>query len=410
MHSDFYNDFDRENLERKSSSDFRSIFQMDRDRILHSNAFRRLQNKTQVFVSGDYDFYRTRLTHSLEVSQIGKSVVNYLNSHYFREAALDPDLMEGVCLAHDIGNPAFGHAGEKRLNELMQDYGGFEGNAQTLKILTETIHESEAALKGMKPSRALMDGVMKYKVLWQDRKKSKFLYDDQKQYLDFIYDGGEHLQDMSLECQIMEWADDVAYSLHDLSDGYLAGFINEKNIYDWAQDSGVKGEDEDILNDLIHRVERREKFDRFIARRIGSFIESVTLLTRENSMSGRSNRYRYGLDVPLPVRREIALYKTLSYEIIFRSPQVQQLEFKGQHLLEQIFHTLLPKGEGKGLEIRSQLLPLNFRRYLKHNPPAGDAEKARFVCDFLANLTDRGVVRFYKRLYEPDFGSLADII
>ena len=121
--SDFYNAFDTETLEPKSLSDYRSIFQMDRDRILHSIAFRRLQNKTQVFVSGDYDFYRTRLTHSLEVGQIGKSIVNYFNHNILKEPAIDVDLMEGICLAHDIGNPAFGHAGEAKLNELMKTHG-----------------------------------------------------------------------------------------------------------------------------------------------------------------------------------------------------------------------------------------------------------------------------------------------
>ncbi|MCK5520521.1 MAG: dNTP triphosphohydrolase [Candidatus Marinimicrobia bacterium] len=407
--NNFYNDFDKENLENKRTEDFRSIFQMDRDRILHSNAFRRLQNKTQVFVSGDYDFYRTRLTHSLEVSQIGKSLVNYINKHEFGEAAIDSDLVEGICLAHDIGNPAFGHAGEKHLNELMLEYGGFEGNAQSLKIITETIHESDSYFSGMKPSRAFTDGIMKYKILWKDRKKEgKFLYNEQQKYLDFIYDGENDLKEKSLECQIMEWADDVAYSLHDLSDGFSAGFINEKNIFDWAVDTNASGEDEHIINDLITKVERREKFDRFIAKRIGLFIENTTLKQRNNNMSAKSNRYKYGIEIPKNIRKEIELYKRLSFEIIFQSPQVQQLEFKGQQILEKIFKTLLFKNGN--LQIQKSLLPINLRAALKRNPPQSIEAEARFICDYIANQTDRSIVRFYKRLFDPDFGSLVDII
>ncbi len=407
--SDFYNDFDRETLGTKPPEDYRSVFQVDRDRILHSNAFRRLQNKTQVFVSGDYDFYRTRLTHSLEVSQIGKSLVNFLNKHILKAPAIDGDLVEGICLAHDIGNPAFGHAGEQRLNGLMKPYGGFEGNAQTLKIVAETIHESESAFEGMKPSRAFVDGIMKYKILWRDsEKKGKFLYDDQQAYLDFIYGGRDNgLREKSLECQIMEWADDVAYSLHDLSDGYIAGFINEKNIYDWAVDHHASGQDESIINALITKVERREKFDRYIAKRIGQFIEHVTLQIRDNAMSDRSNRYRYGVDIPLSIRQEVALYKRLSFEIIFRSPQVQQLEFKGQQLLERLFQTFFMEDAG---EIRSELLPLNIRSFIRKNPPESALEKARLICDYLASQTDRSIVRLYKRLFDPDFGSMVDIV
>ncbi|MDD3807596.1 MAG: dNTP triphosphohydrolase, partial [Candidatus Marinimicrobia bacterium] len=151
MFSDFYNDFDCETLEPRGKSDYRSVFQIDRDRILYSAAFRKLQSKTQVFLSGIYDFYRTRLTHSLEVAQIGRSIANVLNQNFFKENALNFDLIEGICLTHDIGNPPFGHAGEAALNELMHEAGGFEGNAQTLKIITEKILDAGESNKGMKP-------------------------------------------------------------------------------------------------------------------------------------------------------------------------------------------------------------------------------------------------------------------
>ncbi|MFC4990959.1 dGTP triphosphohydrolase [Rubritalea tangerina] len=156
MQNTFYSDFDRERLvEEVPRDEFRSAFQIDRDRVLHTPTFRRLQSKTQVFWSGEYDFYRTRLTHSLEVAQIGRSICSYLQqtSDLLREDYfIDADLVEAVCLSHDLGHPPYGHAGEMALNALMAEDGGFEGNAQTLRLLTERIFSARKS--GMNPTRA----------------------------------------------------------------------------------------------------------------------------------------------------------------------------------------------------------------------------------------------------------------
>ena len=146
MNNDFYKDYDLERFnESTRDEDYRTEFQIDRDRIIHSSEFRRLQGKTQVFLPGEYDFYRTRLTHSIEVAQIGRSICNYLkktdhrlNENFF----IDADLVEAACLTHDLGHPPFGHAGERTLNKLMQPYGGFEGNAQTLRLLTKIFYKA----------------------------------------------------------------------------------------------------------------------------------------------------------------------------------------------------------------------------------------------------------------------------
>ena len=143
MENTFYSDFDQASIPERAPDDYRNCFEVDRDRIIHTSAFRRLQAKTQVFQSGEYDFYRTRLTHSIEVGQIGRSICSYLkkSSDYLGEDFhVDPNLVEAVCLSHDLGHPPFGHNGEKTLNRLMRPYGGFEGNAQTLRLLTETIY------------------------------------------------------------------------------------------------------------------------------------------------------------------------------------------------------------------------------------------------------------------------------
>src|SRR5271170_5426009 len=164
MSDDFYGAFDREVLCNEANPprkpDYRSVFHQDRDRLMFTPSFRRLQAKTQVFQAGEYDFYRTRLTHSLEVSRIAESIGVWLRVAR-PEVRIDLHLLECICLAHDIGHPPFGHAGERTLHAIMADYGGFEGNAQTLRILTRTIYSEATSRSGMSPTRALLDGVLK---------------------------------------------------------------------------------------------------------------------------------------------------------------------------------------------------------------------------------------------------------
>jgi len=179
----FYTDFDLESLPGGNRpEDYRTPFQIDRDRVIHSAAFRKLQSKTQVYLSGEYDFYRTRLTHSIEVAQIGRSICSYLNGN---SKQLDPgfhidsDLVEACCLSHDLGHPPFGHGGERTLHRLFADIQGFEGNAQTLRLITDTLYQSGGRRNGMSPTRAFLDGVLKYKASYSelDSPRNHFIYD-----------------------------------------------------------------------------------------------------------------------------------------------------------------------------------------------------------------------------------------
>ncbi|MDZ7820489.1 MAG: dNTP triphosphohydrolase [Candidatus Marinimicrobia bacterium] len=267
-----------------------------------------LQNGAQVFKSGARDFYRTCLTHSLEVAQIGRSIVNYLNKTQFRSAAIDSDLVEGICLAHDLGNPPYGHPGEAMLNEMMRDAGGFEGNAQTLKIITEQLHEDPEGDQGMKPSRAFIDGILKYKVLWSDSSgENKFLYDSQKSYLDFAATAAAGITtagDFS-ECQHHELGPThVAYSLHDLSDGYQAGFVTQKRSTAGPPKTPLGDQEVRYLETVMAKLGHREDFDRFLASRTGKFIEGVRLVKRDHPLGTRSNRYRYRIAVDPEVKAE----------------------------------------------------------------------------------------------------------
>ena len=420
-HNIFYTDFDTERITPEADGGYRTPFQQDRDRIIHSGAFRRLQSKTQVFISGEYDFYRTRLTHSIEVAQIGRSICNYLKAtspHLSDTYYIDPDLVEAACLAHDLGHPPFGHAGERTLHKLMRDYGGFEGNAQTLRVITQTIFSSTDTPKGMNPTRAFMDSTMKYKTLLHQTPDAKnhFLYDEQEPYLAFVFDGdlpsnhfspGKALNEFrSIECQIMDWADDTAYSLMDIVDGIHARFITLESLENWAANASLNATEQKLLRQLM-RVIREGDVEHVFARKIGDYISACQLEPWENYMSAKSNRYRFKLQIDKSVQTEARFFKKVAVELVFKSPQLHQLEYKWNFLLEKLFraysaHYLAAHGES------FKLLPENTHRLVVQ--AATPAEKARIICDHIASMTDGFAIRTTRRLYDPDFGSIVDLI
>ena len=428
LKNDFYQEFDTVRFSgREATGDYRTAFQLDRDRILHTPGFRALQNKTQVFWSGEYDFYRTRLTHSLEVAQIGRSICHWLNGSaeaLSAEHFIDSDLVEAICLSHDLGHPPFGHAGERSLNHFMESYGGFEVNAQTLRLLTERIFSQ--ARQGMDPTRAFLDGVLKYKSLWSELKsqgtkapKNHFIYDEQVEKLDWVLAGHDFPAELvpgnerdsfkSVECQIMDWADDTAYSLNDLADGVRAGFLTREGIERWAEKTGTETGEGTPLGDLSEAI-RRERLDSFAGRRIGAYIQAATLVKRVNFLSGETNRYRYGIEVGKEVQEESALFKKLAFEVVFLSPQLKQLEHKGSLMLRglwEVLHTRYVLGESiDGQDF--QLLPDHEVEEIKG--AKDERARARLVCDYLANLTDGSAARMYRRLFEPGYGSIGDLV
>lgn len=429
MPNTFYNEWDRERMSGNTDAgDYRSTFQIDRDRVLHTPTFRRLQNKTQVFWSGEYDFYRTRLTHSLEVAQIGRAICHWLQSQtdgpLEPEYFIDPDLVEAACLSHDLGHPPFGHAGERTLNFLMSGHGGFEGNAQTLRILTERIFSARRS--GMDPSRAFLDSILKYKSLWTELKsatgsapKNHFLYDNQQAILDWAMGGIDFPLELtpgkmrdsfkSIECQVMDWADDTAYSLNDISDSVRAGFLTTDKIHQWAEKNDIPIEAGGSLEKLMQAI-RSGKVDPFIGKRIGRYIQSTHLRECVNFLSHQSKRYRYELVVDEEMRRESELFKKLAFEVVFLSPQLKQLEHKGNHMLHALWDLLekryIAPGHIDGQYF--QILSNDTAAEIAQAPDA--AAKARLICDFLAGMTDGYAARMYKRLFLPDFGSIHDLI
>jgi dGTPase len=427
MSDDFYRPFDREVLRdeanRARTPDYRSVFHQDRDRVMFTTAFRRLQAKTQVFQAGEYDFYRTRLTHSLEVANIAKSIAVWLRQGA-PAVAVDPDLLEAICLAHDIGHPPFGHAGERVLNALMENYGGFEGNAQTLRILTRTIYNRKGSRAGMSPTRALLDGVLKYKRLHRERGKetNHFIYDDQLPVLEFCFGTADLRAQLgevapndfhSLECQIMDHADDVAYSCYDIIDGAKARFLTVDNLELW-RDQRVEAAERSYVDELL-KVLAEGRLESAMNHIISDLIQAARVVPARNFMTAESNRHAYALEIRPEAKNRIRLHKRVSRELVYGTTLLHQIEFKGAHVLNELtgafFDNYLGSADSKGSRQRAAekvLLTADVHRAVIATD--GEAARARLLCDHLAGMTDAYALRSYKRLFDPDYGSISELI
>jgi len=424
MQNKFYNDFDTERqLGTKRTNDYRTFFQIDRDRVIHSSEFRRLQGKTQVFLPGEYDFYRTRLTHSIEVAQIGRSICTYLlkmdGSLLSDEFHIDADLVESGCLAHDLGHPPFGHMGERTLHELMKDYGGFEGNAQTLRSLTETFYRYEKNKRGMNPTRAFLDGILKYKSLHGELvdPPNHFIYDYQKEYLDFVFAGRPWSEDLkdhialtnfrSIECQIMDWADDTAYAINDIVDSISGGFMSIARLSQWGEDNStsLKASHKQYLEDVMEWI-KKGKFKQKFGSQIGDFICACKLVETENFMSDLTNRYKYRLEIDPIYVDKVNFYKKISVELVFKSPTLHQMEFKGDFMIRNMFNIF----KQNYLESKTCTKLLNDFNDRIIRAEQDETKKVRLICDQIAGMTDAFAMKTYRRLFDPEFGSISDLI
>ena len=425
MKNNFYTDSDvqRKKDSPRGGTDYRSPFQIDRDRIIHSSEFRRLQGKTQVFLPGEYDFYRTRLTHSIEVAQIGRSICKFVshkyNSIFNDEYFIDPDLVESVCLAHDLGHPPFGHAGERTIHKLMTDFGGFEGNAQTLRLMTEIFYREDDHHRGMNPTRTLIDGVLKYKALYGDLEnpENHFLYDFQSEDLKFVFENKivknefESYKELnkfrSIECQIMDWADDTAYSVNDLMDSIHGGFITIAKLGKWKDqnEGNLNTAQNKYVEEMIDWI-RKDKFKPKFGAQIGEFVQACSIEKTESFMDEFTNRYKYKLIINEEVSEKVKLFKDISVQLVFRSSHLHQMEYKGNFMLAKIFNLLCENYiDTKG---KTKLLPdFNHKLLLVEEDKV---KKARLICDYVSGMTDSFAMRNYKRLFDPDYSSLVDFV
>jgi dGTPase len=380
----------------------RGPFQRDRARVLHSAALRRLAAKTQVVEVGSGDFPRTRLTHSLECAQIGRELGAALGC--------DPDLVDTACLAHDLGHPPFGHNGESALAEVAAACGGFEGNAQSLRLLTRL--EAKVPGAGLNLTRATLDATVKYP--WPARPgEAKFgVYADDAEVFAWIRQGAPPGQ-LCLEAQVMDWADDVAYSVHDLEDGLHAGLITLAALRDQAERKAVAGltaaeycqpgsvtVDElcEIFADLIALPLWPSAFDgglesladlkNLTSELIGRLCSSAQEATLAATPSGPLTRYAADLIVPRRQRLECALLKGVTAQYVMSRAGAAQTQARERELITELAAAVLAGAPGT-------LEPVFRPRYAA---AASAAERLRVVVDQIASLTDTSARAWHRRL------------
>lgn len=415
MSTDKYSEFDKERFltEEGSGRSARTEFARDRARVTHSSALRRLGAKTQVLQPGSNDFARTRLTHSLEVAQVGREMAV--------EFGIDPDIVDTACLAHDLGHPPFGHNGEKGLNEWAKDFGGFEGNAQTLRLLTrieQKVYGKDGVAFGLNLTRASLDASCKYPWTKQfaiqdsgaDRSIKFGVYEDDVPVFEWLRQGAKD-RIKCFEAQIMDFSDDVAYSVHDFEDAVVEGFIKLEQLKGSAQEDAIVKEierwngnriDSSVLAAALDRLQANQywltsysgtpkdagQLKNLTSSVIGSFVSRTTAATFQANAESLFARYAADMIVPEEVESEIAIFKGLaSYFLMSLDDRVEFYE-KQRKLLKELADYLLASN-GKHLDGYS------LEAWSTAN---GDQEKLRVIVDQIAVLTDAAAVKMHEVL------------
>ncbi|WP_432978280.1 deoxyguanosinetriphosphate triphosphohydrolase [Dactylosporangium sp. CA-233914] len=388
-----------------SADNGRTPFQRDRARVLHSAGFRRLAAKTQVHTAGTDAFLRTRLTHSLEVAQIGREMGARLGC--------DPDVVDTACLAHDLGHPPFGHNGEDALDQVSAACGGFEGNAQTLRVLTRL--EAKVAGAGLNLTRASLDAVSKYPWPREPGRRKFGVYPDDASVFAWLRDGAG--PGKCLEAQVMDWADDVAYSVHDLEDGIHGGYVHLTPLRIDAAERVALCADvaaayshesladlDAILIDLLADpvFEPLDDYDgshpaqialkRMTSVLTGRFAAAAVTATRERYGPAQLRRYDADLLVPPLVRAHCALLKGIALRYVMRRPGSEQRYADEAALLQRLVFVLL---EREGRDLDPVFAPM-------WRVADSDHARLRVVIDQVASLTDPAAVAWHARLAAPD--------
>lgn len=430
------------------ADDARSDYEVDYARVVHSGSFRRLQGKTQILALGDDDFYRTRLTHSMEVAQVAEGVAQQIRHRALmadrQELIPTAALISAVSLAHDLGHPPFGHGGETALNYCMRNDGGFEGNAQTLRILAKL--EGYVAGYGADLTRRAMLGVLKYPVARSvavneavvptllkspttlsvlDRetcKPAKSYYDNEAGIVSWIlapfgdadvrrfqsvrHRGDAHAKSLhkSFDSSVMDVADDIAYGVHDLEDAIAIGLVSRQRFCEAIGEARCRT----LLTALEARPLGAPGYEGFVDALFGDPGE------RKRAIGRLVHHFLRGVDVvvdesfddPLLANRTVLTeddrillndLQGLVVDEVIENPRVQHLEFKGQTMVVAVF-------EAMAAEPR-RLLPTDT--YAAYSAVGGDS---RVICDYIAAMTDRALLKTYDRCFSPRMGSVFDRI
>lgn len=412
-----------------------SDFQRDRARIIHSAAFRRLQTKTQILGVGENDFYRTRLTHSLEVAQIGFGISEHFREKYGAVSEITQWIpsqcgIESICLCHDIGHPPFGHGGEVALNFSMRHHGGFEGNGQTLRIVSKLGEFSPN--NGLDLTRRTLLGILKYPALYStvvlktpneqeinhmkldNWKPPKCILDDEKDVFDWILEPfdfsdiqkftsyelkqGKHSSTIykSFDTSIMDIADDISYGVHDFEDAITLKLIN-KDDWDECIDSKLQTLFGPIFENRETYRERlfsssNKKRKHAISKLVSYFMNEIELVQNKEF---KHPLLQYQAKMTEPAATILDSLKNLVLKNMILIPEVQTLEYKGQQQVVRLFDVLR--------ENPKRLLPAPTYERVKDSK-----QSERVICDFIAGMTDFYATKIYHKLFSPSIGSIFD--
>lgn len=342
---------------------YRTAFQRDRDRIIHTTAFRRLEYKTQVFVNSEGDYYRTRLTHSLEVAQIGRS--------FARVLGVNEDLTEAICLVHDLGHTPFGHSGEHKMSELMQAYGGFNHQEQSLRIVTE-LEKRFPDFPGLNLTYEVREGIAKHETEYDVVNPVEY----------------NPSEAATLEGQLASAADETAYSTADLDDGLRAGILDVHDLQAipfWGEWCTTTGECEDRFGDLV-----RHRFIRWlVGRQVTDFVTATDARLRELKINSVEELRAQGKPIVVfsaEMETKNRILKDYLMENFYRNYRVSRMAAKAERVLEELFNAYMAN---------TRILPNTVRDRMDREP------QARVICDYIAGMTDRFALQEYQRLFDP---------
>ncbi|MBV8277298.1 MAG: dNTP triphosphohydrolase [Verrucomicrobia bacterium] len=408
----------------EAARDQRTEGQRDKDRILYCSALRRLASVTQVTSPTASGSTHNRLTHALKVAQVGRRISeNLLRSHPDLDPsqaadpslAIDPDVVEAAGLAHDLGHPPFGHVSEEQLNKLAKQQGceeGFEGNAQSFRIVAALEIRGVSLSPGLGLTRATLNALLKYPSPWnpQGAEKQKFgFFKEEKPVFDWCRSGLQHPEKKTLEAQIMDWADDITYAAHDLEDFYRTNFIpvsklkrsrteRSKVIDEMIEDGKITTDQRvkyrKVLKGIASAMPRgpyvasriqRQNIRSFVSYLVGKWINSTKFENRSLKFDSEA-------------QAEVAVVKAITWKYVIRGPTLQALQKYQVRLVEEVFHLLTRVGHGHGKDKRqsnaSVQIPPNFMDLLKAAPDK--AGRTRVVIDVLATMGEEQVANIHR--------------
>lgn len=383
MRAEFASDPDtaKGRLVPEEESTFRSCYQRDRDRIIHASAFRRLKHKTQVFVEHEGDYFRTRLTHSIEVAQVARTIAGALR--------LNGELTEAVALAHDLGHTPFGHTGEDALHKLMAPYGGFDHNAQAIKIVT-TLERHYAEFDGLNLTWDTLEGIAKHNGPVTGEVPHALADYNARHDLEL------HTH-ASAEAQVAALSDDIAYNNHDLHDGLRAGLFTEDEIAELPMVGAAYAEVDRLYPNTDSYRRRHEALRRVFGVMVGDVIETSAKLLKESGATSADDIRHLGRPVIRfsdPVWQDLREIRKFLFTRMYRAPSVMENREKVTKVVEDLFPLFLSQ---------PNLLPRHWATAIE--AAEDETTLARMVSDYIAGMTDRFALQEHARLFGGDLRS-----